>query len=65
MSKQYIEINIEQNTPEWHDFRHMKLGASEASYVLDINPWESRLSFWNRKFKGEELKETADRDWET
>lgn len=36
-----IEIFAKQGTNEWHAIRKKKIGASEASICLGINPWKS------------------------
>lgn len=34
---------------EWHEKRLNGIGGSEASVILGINPWISRLELWNTK----------------
>jgi len=34
---------------EWHEQRLNGIGGSEASIILGINPWQSRLELWNTK----------------
>ena len=41
----YIKFNIEQNTPEWHEWRAKGLGASSAATILGENPWRTRAEF--------------------
>lgn len=43
---------IVQRTPEWHLARQRGIGASEASAVLGINPWVTRLELFLRKTGG-------------
>lgn len=47
-------INISQNTPEWKEFRKMKIGSSMASAIMDMNPWQSPLQLWESIINGEE-----------
>lgn len=42
-------VNIEQDTPEWHEFRAQGIGASEAPTIMWENPYESPFSLWRRK----------------
>jgi putative phage-type endonuclease len=37
------------NDKEWHEQRLNGIGGSEASIVLGLNPWQSRLELWNTK----------------
>lgn len=41
--------NIQQNTSEWIEFRKSHIGASEASAIMGINPWETPYQCWARK----------------
>jgi len=40
--------DIVQNTPEWLKFREGKVGASMASTILGINPWQSKYHLWEQ-----------------
>ena len=42
-------INLQQNTPEWHDYRIVKIGASDAATILGISPWSTPMQLWERK----------------
>jgi len=37
------------DTEEWLEARSHGIGGSEASIVMGINPWKSRLQLWNEK----------------
>ncbi len=41
-----------QNTPEWHAFRRLHLGASDAATIMGTNPWRSQRSLWEEKALG-------------
>jgi len=43
---------MEQNTQEWHDLRRTKIGASDASVILGINPWKTPFQLWEEKVYG-------------
>ena len=42
-------INVEQNTPEWLEFRRSRIGASDASTVMGENPWKTPHKLWEEK----------------
>jgi len=50
-------IDVKQNTPEWHEFRSMHIGASEAATILGKNPWESPYGLWYRRVNDINIKE--------
>jgi putative phage-type endonuclease len=37
-----------QGTPEWHQFRKGKIGASDAASIMGVSPWETKLQCWER-----------------
>ena len=37
-----------QGSPEWHEFRKGKIGASDIASILGISPWETKLQCWER-----------------
>lgn len=39
-----VQVDLEQGTPEWHDWRDTKCGASEAAIIMGCAPsyWECR-----------------------
>jgi putative phage-type endonuclease len=43
------EINITQNTPEWHEFRARHVGASECAAILGLSKFKSREDLWKQK----------------
>jgi len=40
---------MQQNTPEWHNFRKNHIGASEAPYIMGISPYVTPYQLWCRK----------------
>jgi len=44
-----IQINIEQNTPEWLELRRGKIGASDAPIIMGASPWKTPLQLWKEK----------------
>lgn len=44
-----MSIEIKQNTPEWLQMRKNKIGASDASIILGINPWKTPKKLWEQK----------------
>ncbi len=42
-------IDIQQGSPEWLTLRKNKIGASDSSSILGINPWTSPYQLWSRK----------------
>lgn len=54
MDKPYLVIELEQQSPEWHEYRKGKLGASEIPAVLDISPYTSRKQLLHEKITGEQ-----------
>lgn len=42
-------VDIEQNTPEWHEWRSNKIGASDASIILKESPWKTPFKLWKEK----------------
>lgn len=51
-------IDIEQRSPEWHEFRERKIGASDAAAILGVSPFETRLELWERLAFKKERKKT-------
>lgn len=41
-----------QNTPEWHEFRRKKIGASDASIIMEVSPWKTPYQLWMEKTTG-------------
>jgi putative phage-type endonuclease len=44
-----MKIDIEQRSPEWHEFRKDKIGASEIGTIMGLNPYETPLQWWERR----------------
>lgn len=42
-------IDIKQNTPEWHEFRKDKIGASDAPAIMGVSPWCTPWQLYMRK----------------
>ncbi len=40
---------IEQNTPEWLEFRKGKIGASDTPIIMGVSPFSTVLQLWERK----------------
>lgn len=56
-SNQYYNVEIYQDRKEWLNSRLGCIGASEASCILDKNPYKSKEQFIQDKLKGE-IKES-------
>lgn len=68
-------MRLQQNTPEWLEFRKNYLGASDAPIIMGISPWRTRYQLWKDKIgigepqpmsnamqRGVDMEESA-RDW--
>lgn len=42
-------INVTQQSPEWHELRKTKIGASDAAVILGISPWKTPYELWLEK----------------
>jgi len=40
---------LEQGTPEWHDFRALGIGGSDAAILMGANPWETVTNLYKAK----------------
>jgi putative phage-type endonuclease len=40
---------LKQNTPEWLKLRKSKIGASDASVIMQVNPWKTPMQLWQQK----------------
>lgn len=38
-----------QGSPDWHDFRRTRIGASEAPIIMGISPWKTPYKLWQEK----------------
>lgn len=45
----YIELEIIQGTPEWHEWRKTIVGASESAAILGLDPWNTAHEKWKEK----------------
>lgn len=43
-------INLQQNTPEWLDFRHNKIGASDAPIIMGVSPYKKVQQLFEEKY---------------
>ncbi len=42
-------VELQQNTSEWLEFRKNKIGASDATIIMNESPWASPMQLWERK----------------
>jgi putative phage-type endonuclease len=42
-------ISIPQDTPEWHEFRSTRIGASDAPVIMGVSPWKTPYQLWEEK----------------
>ena len=47
-------VDLSQNTPEWHAFRKLHIGASETGAIMGLNPYRSAKDVWQEKVYGKE-----------
>ena len=45
----YKVIDLQQNTPEWHEYRKSHIGASDAPIIMGISPWMTANDLWKEK----------------
>jgi putative phage-type endonuclease len=50
-------VKIQQNTPEWKQFRRSHIGASDAVVIMELSPWMSPLKLYEEKVFGFEQEE--------
>ena len=55
----FIKVDIEQEGPEWHEFRSQGLGGTDAGILLGVNPYEDIDGIYRSKTLGES-KEFSD-----
>ena len=53
MNKRSIQVNLEQGSSEWLDYRRDRIMASDVSVIMGDNPWKSPLNLYNDKISGE------------
>lgn len=39
-------IDLQQNTPEWKEWRRWKIGASLAPVIMGVSPFQTKLQLW-------------------
>jgi len=54
------KFDIEQNTPEWFEFRHNHIGASDVSSILGINPYKTIYEVYKDKTENAVHEENED-----
>ena len=42
-------VDLQQNTPEWLEFRRNKIGASDAAAIMGVSPWTTPYQLWQKK----------------
>lgn len=42
-------IYVEQGSPEWHDLRQNKIGASDAPVIMGVSPWNTPYQLYEIK----------------
>lgn len=45
-------IEMQQNTPEWIEWRSTKIGASDAPIICGVSPYKKPLKLWEEKITG-------------
>lgn len=45
----YEVIELEQGSPEWHEFRSNHIGGSDAPIIMGLSPWMSEIDLWRIK----------------
>lgn len=48
----YTKIKLEQNTPDWLEFRRYKIGASDAPIIMGVSPYKTVKQLYNEKITG-------------
>lgn len=52
-------IQLEQGTPEWHDFRRCHIGSSDAASIMGMNKYKSKAKLFDEKVNGWKQEETG------
>lgn len=47
-----------QQSPEWHNLRKSKIGASDAPAIMEVSPWKTPYQLWVEKLGLAEQKQT-------
>lgn len=45
-------LDLQQGSEEWKSWRRTKITASDASSILNMNPWKSKIQVWEEKVFG-------------
>lgn len=53
-----MNLNLEQGSPEWLEFRKTRIGASDSPIIMGVSPWKTPYQLWREKLFGEETKKT-------
>ena len=40
---------MDQNSPEWHEWRRKGIGSSDAPAVMKVSPWMTPYMLWEIK----------------
>ncbi len=49
-----MQIDLEQRSPEWHEFRRNHIGASCAPAIMGVSPWKDVKQLYNEKTNPQE-----------
>lgn len=49
MAKTKSKLNLQQGSPEWHEWRRQGIGGSDAPAVMGISPYKTALQLWREK----------------
>src|ERR1035437_6214014 len=53
-------VEIEQQSPAWHDLRAKSIGSSDAAVILGVSPWRTIRELWLEKTgKGKPQKQNS------
>ncbi|MDE3022111.1 MAG: YqaJ viral recombinase family protein [Pseudomonadota bacterium] len=44
-----MQVNVVQQTPEWHIWRQSGIGASDVAAIMGISPWRTAIDVFNDK----------------
>ena len=44
-------VDLQQNTPEWLEFRRLRIGASDAPVIMEVSPYTTPYTLWERKLE--------------
>jgi putative phage-type endonuclease len=42
-------LDLKQDSKEWHNYRKKMIGASDASVIMELNPWRTPYQLWQEK----------------